>query len=104
MYKNINISEYTNLITGTLHRSLVTGKFHGDVNPKKVEKIYMVIFKVLNYNSRALVYNYISYPDILFLSLISYLRTRNIFLNDNDIYQEPRTWSFFMYLGKKLLC
>jgi len=89
MYKNNDISEHTNLITGTLHRSLVTGKLHGDVNPKKVEKIYMVIFKVLNYKSRTLVYNYISYPDIFSDSLLRYLMTRNIFLRENNIYQEP---------------
>ncbi len=91
MYKNYDICDHTNLITKTLHRSLVTGKLQGDVavNPQKVEKIYMVIFRVLNYKSRTLVYNYISYPNILSVTLLSYLLSRNPILRTSNIYQEP---------------
>lgn len=57
----------------------------------------MIIFKVLNYKKRTLVYNYISYPDIFRITLLRYLMTRNIFLN--DIYQEPGHFLCIMEQG-----
>src|SRR6266480_4922829 len=51
---------------------------------KNKEGIYLIAFRVLNKDKRILVYNYIYYNDLLYLTLIVYFLTRNYFITNNN--------------------
>jgi hypothetical protein len=50
---------------------------------KNKEGIYLVKFKILNKEKRILVYNYIYYNDLLYLTLIVYFLVRNHFITSD---------------------
>jgi hypothetical protein len=51
---------------------------------KNKEGIYLIAFGILNKEKRSLVYNYIYYNDMLYLSLIVYFMIRNYFITKNN--------------------
>ena len=51
---------------------------------KNKEGIYLIAFGILNKEKRSLVYNYIYYNDMLYLSLIVYFMVRNYFITKNN--------------------
>lgn len=51
---------------------------------KNKEGIYLIAFRILNKEKRSLVYNYIYYNDILYLTLIVYFLIRNYFITENN--------------------
>lgn len=51
---------------------------------KDKEGIYLIFFRILNKEKRSLVYNYIYYNDMLYLTLIVYFLVRNYFITEND--------------------
>jgi hypothetical protein len=51
---------------------------------KNKEGIYLIAFRVLNKEKRRLVYNYIYYNDLLYLTLIVYFLVRNYFIVENN--------------------
>jgi len=50
---------------------------------KDKEGIYLICIRVLNNKEKSLVYNYIYYNDILYLTLIVYFLVRNYFITEN---------------------
>ena len=51
---------------------------------KDKEGIYLIAFRVLNKEKQSLVYNYIYYNDMLYLTLIVYFLVRNYFITENN--------------------
>jgi hypothetical protein len=51
---------------------------------KDKEGIYLIAFRILNKEKRSLVYNYIYYNDMLYLTLIVYFMVRNYFITENN--------------------
>lgn len=51
---------------------------------KDKEGIYLIFFIILNKEKISLVYNYIYYNDMLYLTLIVYFLVRNYFITEND--------------------
>ena len=51
---------------------------------KNKEGIYIIIFRILNKEKRILVYNYIYYNDLFYLTLIVYFLVRNFFITNNN--------------------
>jgi hypothetical protein len=51
---------------------------------KDKQGIYLIVFRVLNKEKRSLVYNYIYYNDMLYLTLIVYFLMRNYFITENN--------------------
>lgn|ERR1700735_1785724 len=51
---------------------------------KDKQGIYIIAFRVLNKEKRSLVYNYIYYNDMLYLTLLVYFLTRNFFITENN--------------------
>src|ERR1700751_2506891 len=51
---------------------------------KDKEGIYLIAFRILNKEKKSLVYNYIYYNDMLYLTLIVYFLVRNYFISEND--------------------
>jgi hypothetical protein len=51
---------------------------------KDKKGIYLIAFRVLNKEKRNLVYNYIYYNDMLYLTLIVYFMVRNYYIIKND--------------------
>jgi len=51
---------------------------------KDKEGIYLIAFRILNKEKRSLVYNYIYYNDMLYLTLIVYFLLRNYFISENN--------------------
>jgi hypothetical protein len=49
-----------------------------------IEGLYLIVFRILNKEKRSLVYNYIYYNDLLYLTLIVYFMVRNYFIVKND--------------------
>lgn len=46
--------------------------------------IYLVAFRILNKEEKSLVYNYIYYNDMLYLTLLVYFLVRNYFIVENN--------------------
>src|SRR5947209_5776218 len=46
--------------------------------------IYLIAFRILNKEKKSLVYNYIYYNDLFYLSLIVYLMLRNYYIAENN--------------------
>jgi hypothetical protein len=51
---------------------------------KNKDGIYIIVFRVLNNEKRNLIYNYIYYNDLLYLTLIVYFLVRNYFITYNN--------------------
>lgn len=51
---------------------------------KDKEGVYLIAFRILNKEKRILVYNYIYYNDLLYLTLIVYFMVRNYFISENN--------------------
>jgi hypothetical protein len=51
---------------------------------KDKQGIYLIAFRVLNKEKRSLVYNYIYYNDMLYLTLIVYFLLRNYFIHEKN--------------------
>jgi len=51
---------------------------------KDKQGIYIIAFRVLNKEKRSLVYNYIYYNDMLYLTLIVYFLLREYFTTENN--------------------
>lgn len=51
---------------------------------KDIQGIYLLAFRVLNKEKKSLVYNYIYYNDMLYLTLIVYFLVRNYFITENN--------------------
>lgn len=51
---------------------------------KNKEGIYLIAFRILNKEKKSLVYNYIYYNDLLYLTLLVYFLVRNFFITEND--------------------
>jgi hypothetical protein len=51
---------------------------------KNEEGVYVIAFKILNKEKKSLVYNYVYYNDLLYLTLIVYFMIRNAFITQND--------------------
>jgi hypothetical protein len=51
---------------------------------KDKQGIYLIVFRVLNKKKRSLVYNYIYYNDMLYLTLIVYFLVRNYYITENN--------------------
>jgi hypothetical protein len=50
---------------------------------KDKERIYLICIRVLNNKEKSLVYNYIYYNDLFYLTLIVYFLVRNYFITEN---------------------
>lgn len=51
---------------------------------KNKEGIYLIAIKILNKEKKSLVYNYIYYNDLLYLTLIVYFLVRNAFITKDN--------------------
>lgn len=51
---------------------------------KNKDGIYLVAIRVINKEKKSLVYNYIYYNDMLYLTLIVYFLVRNYFITENN--------------------
>src|SRR5271169_2507852 len=51
---------------------------------KNQKGIYLIAFRILNKEKKSLVYNYIYYNDMLYLTLIVYFLLRNYFITENN--------------------
>jgi hypothetical protein len=51
---------------------------------KNKEGIYLIAFRILNKEKRSLVYNYIYYNDMLYLTLLVYFLVRNYFITEDN--------------------
>jgi len=51
---------------------------------KDKEGIYIIAFRILNKEKKSLVYSYIYYNNILYLTLIVYFLVRNYFITENN--------------------
>ena len=80
------------IISEDLHRSLASGILHSEGVPiqsqnNNQDRIYLLMFRVLNYNSKALIYNYITYPLIFTHTLYDFIVHRSNVLGNT--YREP---------------
>jgi len=73
------LRSYKNVSTYRRHSS----KFHRKLIKNK-QGIYLIAFRILNKEEKSLVYNYIYYNDLLYLTLLVYFLTRNFFITEND--------------------
>ncbi len=84
------LNEY--IISKDLHYSLESGILHkhepqvGDT--PNTNKFYLLMIRVLNKDSRSLVYNYISYPYIFYYTFMYFLCNRSK-LMAKGVYKEP---------------
>lgn len=77
------------IISYDLHFSLESGILHNNGVPvtSDTNKFYVLMIRVLNKDSRSLVYNYISYPQEFYYTLMYFLSTRSIATARS--YKEP---------------
>jgi hypothetical protein len=73
------LRSYKNKSTFHLHFS----KSHRKIIKNK-EGIYLIAVRILNKKEKSLVYIYIYYNDLLYLTLIVYFLIRNIFIAENN--------------------
>ena len=79
MINNLNVNNLNRdryIISEKLHFSLEQGKFDNSFDSDKI--IYLVMVKVLNYENKSLVYNYISYSHLFTFTLTYFLVRKNI--------------------------
>ena len=60
---------------------------------KNKEGIYLIVFRVLNNEKISLIYNYIYYNDLLYLTLIVYFLVRNYFIVESN-----HEWSKYLVI------
>lgn len=70
-YKNVSTYD---IHSNKSHRKLIKNK----------EGIYLIAIRILNKEEKSLVYNYIYYNDLLYLTLIVYFLTRNYFITKDN--------------------
>jgi hypothetical protein len=70
---NKDVSTY-HLHSSKSHRKLIKNK----------DGIYLIAFRILNKEEKSLVYNYIYYNDLLYLTLIVYFLVRNYFITKDN--------------------
>jgi hypothetical protein len=51
---------------------------------KNIEGVYLIVFRVINKEKKFLIYNYVYYNDLLYLTLIVYFLVRNYFIAENN--------------------
>ena len=51
---------------------------------KNKKGIYLIAFRILNKEKKSLVYNYIYYNDLFYLTLIVYFMLRNYYITENN--------------------
>ena len=51
---------------------------------KDKDGIYLIVFRILDKEKKSLVYNYIYYNDILYLTLLVYFLVRNYYITENN--------------------
>lgn len=51
---------------------------------KNKDGIYLIAFRVINKEKKILIYNYIYYNDLFYLTLIVYFLVRNFFIAENN--------------------
>jgi hypothetical protein len=88
---DINNCLFTSELLAILLRSYKnksTYNFHSSKSHRKMiknkEGIYLIAFRILNKKEKSLVYNYINYNDLLYLTLIVYFLIRNYFITKNN--------------------
>ncbi len=72
---NLTLGKY--IIDEALHFSLESGELRNSENLLNINKFYLVMIRVLNKDSKVLVYNYISYPYIFYYTFLAFIATRN---------------------------
>jgi hypothetical protein len=72
---NLTLGRY--IIDEALHFSLESGELRNSENLLNINKFYLVMIRVLNKDSKVLVYNYISYPYIFYYTFLAFIATRN---------------------------
>jgi len=79
------------IISKDLHYSLESGILNNNDVPvaPNTNKFYFVMIRVLNKDSRSLVYNYISYPYVFYYTFIYFLCCRSKLMITNSVYKEP---------------
>lgn len=88
---DVNNCLFTSELLATLLRSYKdksTYHLHSSKSHRKMirnkEGIYLIAIRILNKKEKSLVYNYVYYNDLLYLTLIVYFLIRNHFIvNDN---------------------
>ena len=60
---------------------------------KNIEGVYFIAFRVLNKKEKTLIYNYIYYNDLLYLTLIVYFLVRNYFIVESN-----HEWSKYLVI------
>jgi hypothetical protein len=75
----ILLRSYKNKSTYFKHLSNKNSKMFEDK-----EGIYLIAFRILNKEKKSLVYSYIYYNNILYLTLIVYFLVRNYFITENN--------------------
>lgn len=81
------------IISKDLHYSLESGTLHINElkiapSTKDINKFYVFMIRVLNKDSKCLVYNYVSYPDVFYFTFMYFLCSRSKLML-NSIYREP---------------
>jgi len=93
VYNSLDIDNclFTPVLLPMLLRSYkdkLTYSKHSSNNRRKISKdkegIYLIAFRILNKEKRSLVYNYIYYSDLVYLTLIVYFLVRNYFIVKNN--------------------
>ena len=79
---NLTLGNY--IIDEALHFSLESGELRNSENSLKINKFYLVMIRVLNKDSKVLVYNYISYPYIFYNTFLVFIAIRNKFSGVNN--------------------
>lgn len=84
---DVNNCLFTPVLLAYLFRSykdMSTYNLHSSKSYRKLiknkEGIYLIAIKILNKEEKSLVYSYIYYNDLLYLTLIVYFLTRNYFI------------------------
>lgn len=76
---------------------------HSSINHRKMYKnkegMYLIAFRILNKEKKSLVYNYVYYNDLLYLTLIVYFMVRNYFI----IKDEHEWGKYLVVLDNKFL-
>jgi len=60
---------------------------------KDIQGVYLIAFRILNKEKRSLVYNYIYYNDLLYLTLIVYFMVKNYF-----IVKDSHEWGKYLVI------
>ena len=81
-YGYLDLDNY--IISDELHGSLQEETLVGS---RESGEFYMIMIKVLNKDSKSLVYNYISYSTLFYYTFLHYFATRSLFIR--NIYKEP---------------